>query len=531
MARSRETSGELSAERRFVFGAHEFEPDSGLLHQGDKEIRLSPRPAALLRALAERATQVVTKQELIATLWNGRAVGDDALTSCVQELRRALGDDPRRPSLIETLHRRGYRLLVPCQPVEARRPVSDDMPPAVPVDRPSIAVLPFRNMSGDPEQEYFADGMVEEIITALSRFRSLFVIARNSSFTYKGRAVDVKQVGRELGVRYVLEGSVRKAASRLRVTAQLIDTAAGVHIWADRFDGALEDVFDLQDQVTEKVVAALAPTLERAEMLRARRKPPGNLDAYDHYLRGLAEIPLHTREDADRLSAHISKAIELDPGFAPASGLAASCCAFRKGFGWWSNTEGELIEATRLAQAAARLGQDDAVVLCQAGYVFAYVLHDLRAGRNGVDQALALNPNVALAWAISGWIHLWQGEPSLAFEHFHRAMRLSPLDLAAAHMQSGMAHACYFLNRYDEACSWAVKLLQPRPSHLSGLRIAAASAALGGQDALVRQMGTRILALFPGFRVSSLKDHLGPYQKPDFVAKYAAGLRRAGLPD
>jgi adenylate cyclase len=265
-------------------------------------------------------------------------------------------------------------------------------------------------------------------------------------------------------------------------------------------------------------------------MLRARRKPPGNLDAYDHYLRGLAEIPPNTREDVNRLWQHISKATELDPEFAPASGLAAWCCAVRKGFGWWSDTEGELTEARRLAQAAARLGQDDAVVLCQAGYVFAYVLHDLRAGRNIVDQALGLNPNVALAWASSGLMHLWGGEPSLAFEHFHRAMRLNPLDIAAAHVQNGMAHALFFLDRYDEACSWASKVLQSRPALLGGLRIAAASAALGGEDALAHQMGARILALFPGFRVSNLKDHLGPYQNPDLPAKYAAGLRLAGLP-
>jgi adenylate cyclase len=228
-------------------------------------------------------------------------------------------------------------------------------------DKPSIAVLPFQNMSSDPEQDYFADGMVEDIITALSRMRWLFVIARNSSFTYKGRAVDVKQVGRELGVRYVLEGSVRKAANRVRITGQLVDAATGAHLWADRFDGALEDIFDLQDQVTASVVTAIAPKLERAEIERAKRKPTESLDAYDYYLRGLESFYIQTRESMTEARRLFQKAIELDAGFASAYAMAAYCFAVRKASGWVTDRALEIAEAARLARRAVELGKDDAV--------------------------------------------------------------------------------------------------------------------------------------------------------------------------
>jgi TolB-like protein len=242
-------------------------------------------------------------------------------------------------------------------------------PPPLP-DKPSIAVLPFQNMSGDPEQEYFADGMVEEIITALSRFRNLFVIARNSSFTFKGRAVNVKQVGRELGVRYVLEGGVRKVVSRVRITAQLIDAASGAQLWSDRFDGGLEDIFDLQDRVTASVVGAIAPKLEQVEIDRARRKPTENLDAYDYYLRGIAIVHQWTREATDGALRLFYRAIELDPDFASPHGLAAWCYIRRRNSGWMTERLQDMAEAERLAQRAVELGKDDAIALCTASVEF-----------------------------------------------------------------------------------------------------------------------------------------------------------------
>jgi adenylate cyclase len=275
-------------------------------------------------------------------------------------------------------------------------------PPLTLPDKPSIAVLPFQNMSGDPEQEYFADGVVEEIITALSRFHSLFVIARNTSFTYKGRAVDVKQVGRELGVRYVLEGSVRKAANKVRITAQLIDTAVGTHLWAHRFDGALEDIFALQDQVTASVVGAIAPKLEQAEIERAKRKPTESLDAYDYYLRGMASLYRWTEEGINDALRLFYRAIEIDPEFASAHGMAAWCYSFRKTNGWTIDRAQETAEVVRLAARAAETGKDDAVALSFAGFALGYVAGDAEAGAALVDRALVLNPNLAGAWTSSG---------------------------------------------------------------------------------------------------------------------------------
>ena len=286
-----------------------------------------------------------------------------------------------------------------------------DTPAAIPQrlalpDKPSIAVLPFQNMSGDPEQEYFADGMVEEITTALSRIRWLLVIARNSSFTHKSRAVNVKLVGRELGVRYVLEGSVRKAANRVRITAQLIDVGTGAHLWADRFDGALEDIFDLQDQLTASVVGAISPKLEQAEIERAQRKPTESLDAYDYYLRGLASIRAWTREGNDEALRLFYNSIDLDPSFAPANGMAAWCWVQRKAMGWITDRIREIDETARLARRAAALGRDDAVALSTAGFALAYVAHDAETGAAFIDRGVALKPNLAWAWLYSGWVRV-----------------------------------------------------------------------------------------------------------------------------
>ena len=271
-------------------------------------------------------------------------------------------------------------------------------------DKPSIAVLPFLNLSGDPEQEYFADGVVEDIISALSRIRWLFVIARNSSFTYKGRAVDVKQVGRELGVRYVLEGSVRKAANRVRITGQLIDATTGAHLWAERFEGTLDDIFELQDQVAASVVGAIAPQLERAEIERAKRKPTESLDAYDYYLRGMANLHQGTREAINEALPLFYKAIELDPDFASAYGMAAWCHFWRKVNGWMTDRPQEIAEGARLARRAVELGKDDAVALTRGGHALGHFVGDLDGGIALVDRALVLNPNLAAAWFLGGFL-------------------------------------------------------------------------------------------------------------------------------
>ena len=294
-------------------------------------------------------------------------------------------------------------------------------------EKPSIAVLPFQNMSGDPEQEYIADGVVEEIITALSRFRHFFVIARNSSFTYKGRSVDVKQVGRELGVRYVLEGSVRKAANRLRITGQLIDAATAAHLWADRFEGELKDIFDLQDKVTQSVVVAIAPKLDQAEIDRVKHKPTENLNAYDYFLQGLENFYRFTRVGNDEALTLFSRAIELDPEFASAYGMAAACYDQRILGGWVIDRTEEVREAKRLAQRAIELGRDDALALCGAASLLVR-LGDLNAGAVFLDRALALNPNLPGAWSLSSFVKILTGELETAIERLAHVMRLSPRD-------------------------------------------------------------------------------------------------------
>jgi adenylate cyclase len=397
-------------------------------------------------------------------------------------------------------------------------------------DRPSIAVLPFQNMSGDPEQEYFADGMVEDITTALSRLRWLFVIARNSSFTYKGRAVDVKQVGGELGVRYVLEGSVRKAGTRVRVTGQLIDSSTGAHLWADRFDGELANIFDLQDQVTASVVGAIAPKLEQAEIERAERKPTQSLDAYDYFLRGMSAFHQITQARNEPALALFYRVIELDPRFAAAYGMAARCYMQRKGFGWVADPVPEIGETRRLAAMAAELGRDDAVALSAAGMALSVVAGDLDDGADLIERALVLNPNLAWAAHFSALTKAFLGDPSRAIVDAARAMRLSPQDPQMFAMQSTTALAHFIAGRYEEALSWAETALRQRSNFLMALGIAAASGALVGKAEQSRKAMARLREINPALRISNLKSWL-PFRRSEDFSRWAEGLAKAGLPE
>jgi TolB-like protein len=297
-------------------------------------------------------------------------------------------------------------------------------------EKPSIAVLPFQNMSGDPEQEYFADGMVEEITTAIARLPWLFVIARNSSFTYKGKAVDVKQVGRELGVRYVLEGSVRKGGNRVRITGQLIDTTTGAHIWADRIDGSLEDVFELQDQVASSVVGAIEPKLRISEIDRATRKPTASLDAYDLFLRALAQAHKMTPESVTEAIALSHKALQLDSSYAAAAGLAAWCRGIQRGQGWVLPAGPEDAEGILLGRIAIEFGANDPDALWMAAYGLAIATFDLTTALSALDRALVLNPNSAHAWGTKALVESFRGDAraAVAIEASNRAIRLSPLD-------------------------------------------------------------------------------------------------------
>ena len=404
-------------------------------------------------------------------------------------------------------------------------------PPALALpDKPSIAVLPFQNMSGDPEQDYFADGIVEDIITALSRFKSLFVIARNSSFTYKGRAVDIKQVGRELGVRYVLEGSVRKAGSRVRITGQLIDSATGSHLWADNFDGLLEDVFELQDRVSTGVVAQIAPKLEQAEIDRVRSKPTESLDAYDHLLRGIASLNLNNKTAIEAGLKHLYESIRLDPGFAAAYGWAAIGYSRLQQSGWLDDRETQLKEGARLGRKAIELGKDDAFALGAGGFAIAFLEWDFDAGLTFIDRALRLNPNLALVWQASGWVLNYIGNAEKAIEHLGRAMRLSPLDPDMAQLHLATAIAMRLAGRYEEAIAWANKALHERPNFQPALVNLCSNLALAGRVDEAREIARQALRNNPDLRISKFNSNL-VYRRPEDRQRMVEGLKLGGIPE
>jgi TolB-like protein/tetratricopeptide (TPR) repeat protein len=522
-----------------LFEDYRLDPERRELTRGAEAVAMGPQVFDLLLYLVQNRERVVTKDDLLNAVWGGRIVSESTLTSHINAVRKAIGDSGEQQRLIRTVPRKGFRFVGDVseaqQPTgalqaESARPNEPLVPGLALPDSPSIAALPFLNLSGDPEQDYFADGVVEDIITELSRIRWLFVIARNSSFTYKGRAVDVKQVGRELGVRYVLEGSMRKAANRVRITGQLIDATTGVHLWAERFEGTLDDIFDLQDQITTNVVGAIAPQLERAEIERAKRKPTESLDAYDYYLRGMANLHRGTKEAVNESLTLFYKAIELDPDFASAYGMAAWCYFWRKLNGWMTNREKEIAEGARLARRAVELGKDDAVALARSGHVLGHLVGDLDGGIALIDRALVLNPNLAAAWFLGGFLRIWRGEPDDAIERFARAMRLSPLDSEMYRMQAGTAMAHLLAGRFDIASSWAEKALRELPSFLIVAGIIAASHALTGRIDDARRAMQHMRQLDPALRISNLKDWL-PLQRPEHLATFADGLRKAGLPE
>ena len=526
---------------QFAFENYVLDPDRRELKQGSDAIAVGPQVFDLLLYLVRNRERVVSKDDLLGAVWNGRIVSESTLTSHINAVRKAIGDTGAEQRLIRTVARKGVRFVgevreahpsderrapaaVPAESAEAHAP-------ALPLpDKPSIAALPFHNLSGDPEQDYFADGVVEDITAALSRMRWLFVIARNSSFAYKGRSVDVKQVGRELGVRYILEGSVRKAANRVRITGQLIDATTGAHIWADRFEGTLDDIFDLQDRITASVVGAISPQLERAEIERAQRKPTESLDAYDYYLRAMVNLHRGTREAIDQALPLFYKAIEFDPAYASAYGMAGWCYFWRKVNGWTEDRALEIAEGTRLARRAVELGKEDAVALTRAGHALAHLAGDLDGGIVLLDRATMLNPNLAAAWFLGGFVRVWRGDPDGAIAHFTQAMRLSPLDPEMYRMQAGMAVAHLFAERFDEASSWAAKSYRDLPSFLMVVAIIAASHALAGRTDEARRAMRHLRELDPTLRTSNLADWL-PIHRPQDVAVFADGLRKAGLPE
>ena len=521
---------------RYLF--EEYELDSGRreLYRDSSVVALTPQAFDLLDYLIRNRERVVSKDELITAIWKGRCVSEAALTTRLNAARSAIGDSGEDQHLIKTLPKKGYRFIGTVQEAHGASMAVADSQRTTPKndlqlpDKPSLAVLPFTNLSSDPEQEYFADGMVEDIITGLSRSKSLFVIARQSTFTYKGKAIDIRQVGGELGVRYVLEGSVRKFGDRVRISGQLIEATTGANLWADRFDSQLSDIFDLQDQVTSSVLGALFPQLERAEIERAQRKPTENLHAYDYYLRALSSFYQFTREqniEALRLTRH---AVEIDPGLAAAYALGAYCYVQRKIFGWTTDADQDLNDTRRLARRAIELGGDDPTVLVRAGQAMAAVLYELDDGAALVSRALELNPNLAIARYTVGWEHIRRGDIDAGLREFYAGERLSPMDPFLFFMQTGIASAHFLIGRYEEGSLWAKLAVLNRPNYLNAQFILAACQAMSGRIDEARMFGARLMEARPALRASTIAHKFARIYRPEHLEMIGRACHIMGVP-
>ena len=411
--------------------------------------------------------------------------------------------------------------------VELSRRDHDESHPQIP-DKPSLAVLPFQNLGGDPDQEYFADGIVEEMITALSRVRSFFVIARNSSFTYKGKSVDLKQVGRELGVRYVLEGSVRKAAGRVRVTCQLIEAATNLHIWADRFDGDLQDIFDLQDRVTENVVGAIVPNLQLAEIERAHHKPTQNLAAYDLYLHALPPLYTLGRTGLDESLRLLRQALAVEPSYSLAKAMAARCCVFKRAQLW--GTEEERVAGTRLAREALTNHKDDPTTLAVAGHALGYLAREFENARNAIERSLFLNPNSIVGLTASGMLLNWTNRPDAALDTFRKALRISPLDPGKLWTLFGLARAYTRLGRYEEGLEMGLAAIRERPESVHSYLPVIECLVRLGRVTEARRFAEDLMRTDRGFTISKFNE-VAVSQGEDWRKQAARDFRVAGLPE
>jgi TolB-like protein len=513
---------------RYLFEDFAFDVDRRELHRGTERVSVEPQVFDLLHHLIRNRDHVVSKSDLMVSVWNGRVVSESALSTRLNAARLALGDNGQQQRLIRTFPRKGVRFVGIVREQHGVAGQSLTEPPPAISDRASLAVLPFANLSSDPEQEYFADGIVEDIITALSRNRAFFVIARNSSFTYKGKRVDIKQVGRELGVRYVLEGSVRKFGGRVRVAGQLIEAASGHHLWADRFDGDMADIFELQDQIVTRVVGALTPQLEKAEIDRVKQGTTGDLAAYDLYLRGLASWNRWTKEGNSRALQLFYAAIDKDPDYSTPYGLAASCYLLAKASGWaWNFDEKEI---ARLVDRAADIGMDDPVALCWAGHALAFFFKDVDRALLLIDRALELDENLAVAWQRSGWVRGYSGDSEGAIGSLNKAIRLNPLDPRMFLTQSAMAFAHFIDGGDDEAANWAAMALRVKPNWPPALRVAIASNAMRGRlDEADRTMKL-LLQVDPGLTIETICGFY-PLRREADRRRLIVALRKAGMPE
>jgi TolB-like protein/Tfp pilus assembly protein PilF len=512
----------------YEFGPFRLDVSLGLLMRGSQPIGIGERAVSLLALLLQRAGDPVAKEALIETAWRGLAVEDSNLTVQIAAIRKAL-DEAGGAGWIETLPRRGYRYIGP--PVMTPDPLAGAKPATPPAlalpDKPSVAVLPFSNLSGDPEQDYFADGVVEDIIAGLSRIKWLFVAARNSSFTYRGGPVDVRQVGRELGVRYLLQGSLRKDGNRVRVSAHMIEAETGGHLWSERFDRPLDDIFALQDEIALNVVGAIEPSLRRAEVERVKRKRPDSLDAYDLVLQTQADVYSGMPAQVTKALLLLERALAIDPTYALAHSFAAMChhCLYlRAGL-----SEESKAASIRHARAAILYGQDDALALTFAGFSIGMDGHDHAAAFTALEAALAISPSSALTYIVGGVIFGWAGEAERAIEWGERALRLSPFDPWAWSACHALTLGHFHRGRYEEATKAAHKAVQLNPAHsISYMLLAAALAKLGRLDE-AKAAAASVLKLQPNFRYT--RQFAGVDCSPPLAAALGAALQKTGLPE
>ena len=512
-----------------TFGPFRLDTEAEILFCGEDPVALGQRAVGLLRMLLEKSGAPVSKDALIEAAWPGLAVEDSNLTVQMAALRRVFETIPGGSAWIETLPRRGYRYVGP--PIVNTATLADTNMRASAAatfpDAPSVAVLPFTNLRGDPEQEYFADGMVEDIVAGLSRIKWLFVVTRSSSFAYRGKVADLKRIGHELGVRYLLEGSLQKSGGRIRISARMIDAATSGQLWTERFDRPVGDIFSLQDEIALNVVGAIEPSLRRVEAERVRRKRPDSLGAYDLVLQSQADVYSGMPAQVTRALVLLERAITLEPSYALAHAFAAMChhCLFlRAGF-----QEDSRAASIRHAREAIVHGQDDAHALTFAGFSIGMDGHDHAAAFVALDAALAISPSSAITYIVGGVMLGWTGEAERAIDWATRAIRLSPFDpwiwsachaLALGHFQSG---------RYDEAAKAARKAIHFNPAHSISYMLLAAPLVKLGQLREARAAAADVLRLQPAFRFS--RQFSGVDCAPALAASLGEALRAAGLPE
>jgi TolB-like protein/cytochrome c-type biogenesis protein CcmH/NrfG len=515
---------------QFLFTDHVLDIDRRELARGGEGIAIEPQVFDLLVFLVENRERVVTKDDLIEKIWDGRIVSESTLTSRINAARKAIGDSGKDQGLIRTVARKGFRFVgeVRCADLDATPSASETRRPPLPLpDRPAIAVLPFTNMSGEPEQDYFSDGISEDIITALSKLRWFFVIARNSSFIYKGKSVHLRQVAEELGVRYVLEGSVRKDGQRVRITAQLNDVTSGSHLWAERYDRGLADVFAVQDEITEAIVAAIEPQLYAAESFRAQRKAPENLDAWDLVMRALSHYWRVTREDNVVAQALLEKAISIDPNYGQALGVLAASYIFCAHMGWTDIAVAAPI-AERAALAAIRADGEDPWAHHALANVrlIAQRRHDDAIAE--FELALKLNPNFSQAQGYLGLALTYRGRWQEGAEAASRALRLSPRDPFCGVYYGIAAYAQFIGRNYDEAIALAREGLRQRDDFVGAHRVLAAAAGMANRPEIARAALAELRRAQPNISLAWIDEHM-PILRDDERAHYLEGFRRAGL--